>query len=60
MMQHEKELNMRAARKKAEAEMIDGTPIKDDYLMVSDCDVAMSDEDGTLQKSVQAGPKDVS
>jgi hypothetical protein len=33
MMQHEKELNMRAARKKAEADMMDGSPLDDDYMI---------------------------
>lgn len=60
MMQHEKELNMRAARKKAEADMIDGSYMEDELMLQSDGDVALSDEDGTLQKSAKLGPKDVS
>lgn len=57
MMQHEKELNMRAARKKAEAEMLDGSQLEDDYMLPSEADEEMSEE---FQKSVKAGPKDVS
>ena len=60
MMQHEKELNMRAARKKAEHEMNGESQFDDDFMIQSDGNGELSDDDGTLQKSVKVGPKDVS